>query len=234
MLPVQAAPPADQSWQRFWYKLNAHRRLAIALVIGLLVYWGIPREVSWALRILAAWDGGVISFLALTLVVLNHYHRGHLRLSVKTHDESRTVIFTLVVAAASASFIAITFLLRNTKALLPAIKLAHVSLGLLAVICSWLLVHTMFAIHYAHRYYRDNPTTPEQDATRGLKFPGDKEPDYWDFLYFSLVIGMTAQVSDVQITLPGMRRLALIHGVLSFFFYAFILALTINMVASIM
>lgn len=226
--------PADKSWRNIWYKLNAHRRLAIALAVGLLVYWGIPPQITWALRILAAWDGGVISFLALTIAVLNHYHRGHLRLSVQAHDESRTVIFTVVVAAASASFIAILFLLRNTKTLPPAIMMSHVLLGLLAVICSWLLVHMMFAIHYAHRYYRDDPETPEMDATRGLAFPGTREPDYWDFLYFSLVIGMTAQVSDVQVTLPGMRRLVLVHGLLSFFFYAFILALTINMVASIM
>jgi uncharacterized membrane protein len=91
----------------------------------------------------------------------------------------------------------------------------------------------MFALHYAHRYYRDDPETPEADATGGLKFPGDAPPHYWDFLYFSFVIGMTSQVSDVQVTSRPMRRLVLGHGILSFAFYTIVLALSINIVAGL-
>jgi len=100
------------------------------------------------------------------------------------------------------------------------------------IVCSWFATHTMFALHYAHRFYRDDPRTPEADATGGLNFPGDESPDYWDFLYFAFVIGMTSQVSDVQVTSRPLRRLVFWHGILSFIFYTVILALSINIVAS--
>jgi uncharacterized membrane protein len=91
---------------------------------------------------------------------------------------------------------------------------------------SWALIHTIFALHYAHEFY-------DEIAGGGLAFPGDdKEPDYWDFVYFSFVIGMTSQVSDVGITSKQIRRTAAAHGVVAFFFNAALLALTINLAAS--
>jgi uncharacterized membrane protein len=107
-----------------------------------------------------------------------------------------------------------------------------VALAAATIVCSWFLTHVMYALHYAHRFYRDDPSTPERDATGGLDFPGTEAPHYWDFLYFSFVIGMTSQVSDVQVTSHAMRILVLWHGVLSFFFYTVLLALTLNIVAS--
>jgi uncharacterized membrane protein len=102
------------------------------------------------------------------------------------------------------------------------------------IIASWMLVHTIFAIHYAHEYYQPKQTPNDCDTdSSGLDFPDDIEPDYWDFLYFSFVIGMTSQVSDVQVTSRTMRRLSLIHGILSFFFNTTILAMTINLIAGL-
>ena len=113
----------------------------------------------------------------------------------------------------------------------PAVR---VILACLAVVASWLLVHTTFAIHYAHFYYGDPDGKGPLEERGGLQFPGDAPPDYWDFMYYSYVVGMTCQVSDVQVTLHHMRRLTLIHGVLSFFFNTGVLALAINILAGVL
>jgi uncharacterized membrane protein len=108
--------------------------------------------------------------------------------------------------------------------------LLHLGISIATIVNSWLLVHTIFAQHYAHSYYRADRTLDKCKAN-GLDLPGEIEPDYWDFLYFSFVIGMTSQVSDVNVTSRHIRRLSLIHGILSFFFNTTILAMTINIVA---
>lgn len=110
--------------------------------------------------------------------------------------------------------------------------LLHVTLSGLTIVGSWLLVHTIFASHYARLYYQEGKTLAECKDD-GLDFPGDTEPDYWDFLYFSFVIGMTSQVSDVAVRSRTLRRLSLLHGILSFFFNTSLLAMTINLVAGL-
>lgn len=97
-----------------------------------------------------------------------------------------------------------------------------------ALALAWAFMNTMFALHYAHRYYGDDA---KRQPLGGLDFPGDRDPDYWDFLYFSVVIGMTFQVSDVQITSRRLRRVALIQGVVAFVFNMVILALSVNVIA---
>ena len=99
---------------------------------------------------------------------------------------------------------------------------------MLTILLSWAFMHTIFALHYAHEYYGER----RDERIGGLNFPEDKEPDYWDFLYFSLVIGMTSQVSDVAVTSKVIRRVVALHGVLSFFFNLTILALTVNMISN--
>lgn len=156
-----------------------------------------------------------------------------MRRRAKRQDESRFAIFTFVVAAACISLLAIGFMLNDKKGLPANILTLHLTLSAVTVVCSWLLMHTMFTLHYAHSYYRDESQTPNEDKTGGLDFPSQNQPDYWDFLYFSFVIGMTCQTSDVALTSCPMRRLALIHGVITFFFNTVILALSINIVAGL-
>ena len=137
-------------------------------------------------------------------------------------------------------------MLSGSKNLPQRILILHIALALLTIFTSWLLIHIMFALHYAHLYYygdrqsypeglagRNPPQTAAATETSPLEFPGSKSPDYLDFVYFSLGIGMTSQVADVQITSDLLRRLALIHQVLSFFFNTLILALAINIMASL-
>jgi uncharacterized membrane protein len=156
-----------------------------------------------------------------------------MRRSAKAQDESRLAILILVVASACTSLLAIGFMLKDNKGLPAAILTLHIMLSGVTVLCSWLLVHTMFALHYSHYYYRDESETTSE-GTGGLDFPSEQQPDYWDFLYFSFVIGMTCQVSDVQITSRPIRRLALVHGILTFFFNTVILALSISIIAGLL
>jgi uncharacterized membrane protein len=147
--------------------------------------------------------------------------------------QGRVAILTLIIASACASVLAIGFLLTgNTKSLSTILLTLHVTLAVMTIISSWLLVHTIFAMQYARTYYQVSNSNTEQIAG-GLDFPNDEEPDYWDFLYFSFVIGMTSQVSDVQTISRSMRRLTLLHGVLSFFFNTSILAMSINLIAAL-
>lgn len=152
----------------------------------------------------------------------------------KMQDPGRLTILSLVTAAACASLLAIGFILHDAKHLSVLILMLHTGLSVVTIIGSWLLVHTIFAIHYAHEYYQDDLSTPVLDDMGGLEFPQETQPDYWDFLYYSFVVGMTSQVSDVQVTSRTMRRLTLIHGVLSFFFNTAILAMSINIIAGLL
>lgn len=184
------------------------------------------------LRLASSWDAGVVVFLALTWWMARDCPADEMRQTVLANDQGRRAILALVLLAIVASIAAIFFLLQP-EAEHGGHPRTEVAVAVLTIVCSWLLTHVMFALHYAHRFYRDNPATKEKDATGGLRFPGDESPHYWDFLYFSFVIGMTSQVSDVQVTSHAMRKLVLLHGVLSFAFYTIVLAISINIVAGL-
>ena len=150
-------------------------------------------------------------------------------------DAGRGMILSLILAAACASVLALVFLLHDTKSLPPNLLVLHLGLSALTIVESWLLVHTVFTMHYARGYYQ-NPRKPhhnKSEPVKGLDFPGDKAPDYTDFLYFSFGVGMTCQVADVQTTSRSMRSLVLLHSVLSFFFNTTILAMSVNIIAGL-
>jgi uncharacterized membrane protein len=215
------------------FQPNAHARLLAALGVMIIVGLLLPSPLARSVRAAISWDAGVLFFLGLTWWVVEHCGAERMRQTVLEQDQGRLGVLLLVLLAIAASVAAIFFLLEKptgTGATPPALQVA---VAVLTIICSWLLMHVMFALHYAHRFYRDDPATPEKDATGGLKFPGDAPPRYWDFLYFSFVIGMTSQVSDVQVTSQAMRQLVLCHGILSFAFYTVVLALSINIVAGL-
>jgi uncharacterized membrane protein len=213
--------------------LDARPRLLISIVVSGLVCILLPDWLRLPTRLIITWNSGVICFLALAWSMMTSATPEKMRRSAQRQDESRLAILTLVVAAACVSLFAIGVMLKNTKNLSITILTLHVTLAGLTVICSWLLIHTMFTLHYAHLYYREHSEIPTEDNVECLDFPHEKQPDYWDFLYFSFVIGMTCQVSDVQIVSRPMRRLALVHGVLTFFFNTVILAISINIVAGL-
>ena len=213
------------------HRLYAGGRLIVASLGGGVVFLILPEALRLAMRIASAWVVGVAIFLALTAAVMVGASPERVRARVRQLDPRRWVVLAIIVAAASISLLALGLTLQKAAGeTAGALALRLVVTGL-TVVASWTLTHTVFALHYAHHYYGDVHGPAAADRG-GLAFPGTELPDYWDFLYFALVIGMTCQVSDVQVTSRAMRRLTLMHGVLSFFFNTIVLALAVNLLAS--
>lgn len=141
--------------------------------------------------------------------------------------------FVLLAAAACASIVAAALAVDTSRTLHGGARWAHIALATAGPAAAWLLLQTVFALHYAREFHRSEAASrAAAETARGLAFPGGQQPDYLDFLYFSAVIGMTSQVSDVAVTSRPMRRLTLVHGVLSFGFNLVVLALAVNVFAS--
>ena len=164
-------------------------------------------------------------------IIIISSHPREVRKIAKLQDSSRTFIFLFVIAASLASMVAIVFLLKSAKTHHGASVNEHILLSIGAVIISWWLVHTIFTLLYAHLYYDTDTDAGEERSVGGLQFPGNEEPDYLDFVYFSFVLGMTFQVSDVEISSRTIRRFAWLHGLLSFGFNTAIVALSINVIS---
>jgi uncharacterized membrane protein len=200
--------------------LRVRARLLASLAIGLFTLLLLPQQLRWSTRTLIAWDVTAALYLITAYAVMLRASISHIRSHAIVADDGRFAILILTAAAALASLVAIVAEIGEAHRGAQQVTLAIVTIAL-----SWTMVHTIFALHYAHDYYR-----PHEPG--GLKFPDEDKPDYWDFVYFSFVIGMTAQVSDVAITNRTIRRTATAHGVVSFVFNTALLALMVNIAAS--
>ena len=205
---------------RFVY---ARPRTFIAIAIGILAFFLLPHSLRLVTRLLVGWDVFVSLYLALVYIMVLRSGVAHIRRNAVLQDDGRFLILLVTALGAFASIAAIVFELGASNRSGPGLALATITIAL-----SWAAVHTAFSLHYAHEYYRGA-------KPGGLQFPsGDKddEADYWDFVYFSFVIGMTAQVSDVGITDKIIRRTATVHGIISFVFNTALVALMVNIAAS--
>jgi uncharacterized membrane protein len=207
-----------------------HARLFIAAVVGLAVIAMLPDDWRLPTRMLVGWDVGIALYLVMMHLVIWRCDVAHLRRRASEQDEGAFAILMLSMAATLASLVAIVVELGGSKQVSHELAVIHVLLAMATIILSWTFMHTIFSLHYAHEYYGEG----RDKEIGGLNFPGDSDPDYWDFLYFSVVIGMTSQVSDVAITSKVIRRIAAIHGALSFFFNLTVLALTVNMISNLL
>lgn len=209
----------------------ARPRLFICALLGLLVGLLIPQSlVSLAItRALVGWNVGISFYLLLCIVMIVRSTKEEMHSRARMEDEGQWVILALVIVAAIASLVAIIVELSAANELDRADRYAHIGLALFTIVASWAFTHMMFGLLYAHQYYL--ALANAQPA--GLQFPGDDAPDYGDFLYFSFIIGTSAQTADVNISSTVMRRVALLHSVLAFFFNTTVLALTINIAASL-
>jgi uncharacterized membrane protein len=194
----------------------------------------LPSWMRLSTRILCVWDAGMLPFLSLTWLVMLQATPEAMRRYAQRQDEGRLVILSLITASACASLLAVGFVLKIGTMVPGNLFIFHLALVGITIVGSWLLVHTIFALHYAHAYYQPDDRHSDTGDAGGLDFPSDWEPDYWDFLYFSFCIGMASQVSDVQVTSRMLRRLTLLHSVLSFFFNTTILAMSINIIAGLL
>jgi uncharacterized membrane protein len=209
--------------------IRVRPRLATATVIGLGVLFLLPLTIAGPTRALAAWDVGVGLYLALAWTMMARGSVEKMRWRAQRQDDGALVVLTLTVIASVASLAAIVLELIGIKDQPSTVQTSHIALAMGTILCSWCLVHTAFALHYAHEFYGDD----RAPARACLEFPGSAQPDYLDFLYFSFVIGTTSQTADVSITSSHMRRFALAHGVIAFFFNTTLLALTVNIAAGL-
>jgi uncharacterized membrane protein len=213
-------------------RMTALQRLAIVIACAFVTHLATRDMLGASARLLLAWDIGALAYLGLAWIAVAVADDDMTRVRAQMYDQSGFMIFLLVLTAASASFIAIAFLAGGIKELPFWPRAGYLALTVAALLLSWLLIQTLFAFHYAHLYY----ARPERgkEHQRGLKFPDEGEPDYLDFAYYAFVVGMTSQVSDVAVMARHMRRVTLIHGILSFVFNIMILAMSINIIGGLL
>ena len=194
-----------------------------SILVAIVAFFLLPGSLRLVTRLLIAWDTFAGLYLVLAYIMIFRCGLAHIRRNAALQDDGRFLILLMSALGAFASIAAIVFELGASNRSAPQLTLATLTIAL-----SWATVHTIFALHYAHDYYRGA-------KPGGLQFPsGDQHDhaDYWDFVYFSFVIGMTAQVSDVGITDKIIRRTATVHGIISFVFNTALVALMVNIAAS--
>jgi uncharacterized membrane protein len=226
--------PADPPRPKHsWNALDPirHRpRIYICAAVMVLVYLAIPPDLRVATRALLAWNVGALLFIGLVGWMMAHATEESIQAHAAMEDENQWVLLVVGTVAACAALAAIVSELGVVKDLSGWNKGAHIGLTAITIVSAWTFIHLLYAVHYAHEYYGDiydDAGVVVQDR-KGLQFPGEREPTYTDFVYFSFVIGCASQTADVETISATMRRITLAHGVVAFFFNTVILALTIN------
>ncbi len=224
--------------RRRWYHpqavahgLIARPKLLCGVGAAVLAGWLLPQSLPVSARAAAAWNAGAIVYLVLSLNLMFTCSTERIQRMAELEDESRVVFTSVILLAIAASFVAVFAVIGEARHAVGALRYLHVVLAAGTVVTAWLVMQVVFTLHYAHDYYRPVPGSDE--FARGLAFPNDDVPDYWDFFYFTTSIGATSQTSDVSIVSKVQRRTATLQAVLSFFFNAAILALAINLASSL-
>ena len=199
-----------------------HIRFYVALGCGVAAFV-VARALNLPAPLLAAGDAFYLVFLILIAVMVAGQSPKDLKRRAKTEDEGIAIVF-LVTLATIVYFVAAVFIALHKK---HAIDPGSLGLALAGAPLGWLTLQAIMAFHYADVHFFDDPSCADDEGD--LQFPGDRgDPGPWDFLYYSFVVGMTCQVSDVQVLTTPMRRLTLFHGVVSFFFNTVFIAMAVN------
>jgi uncharacterized membrane protein len=209
---------------------RAHWRLWVSLALGCACFallTLVAADIVLMTRLLLSWDAATLFYIGAATAMMARSPAGRIQRHAAAQDEGAFAILLLTVGAAVASLGAIFVELAAIGRMQDGYR-THVPLAVVTIILSWTFMHTIYALHYAYDYYG------EGERSEGLKFPDDERPDYWDFVYFSFVIGMTFQVSDVAVTNKSIRRMVVAHAAVSFLFNTAILALMVNMAATLL
>lgn len=225
-MPAVPLKSANQgAWRRFGQRLAKHARFNVSALLFILLFGAFSLGgMALARSIVIAFAIASTVFLSLVAWMFSHANTASIRARASKEDEG---VYGLLLSSVAVTVVVV-------GALVIELHLANnggafgLVLASASLLLSWLFMNTMFALHYAHAYYGDNK---RKQPRGGLEFPGGEDPDYWDFAYFAIVIGMTFQVSDVQICARQMRHIALLQSVIAFFFNVTIIALTVNIVA---
>lgn len=216
----------------FFVKLHPlHRILISAGVAGAVYLLTHAASLTPLIRVVLLWDVFALVYNITCWSVFFNRKVEDIRKYARKEDGSRTFVFIVILLACFASMLMVLLLMISDESR-ETDKVLYIPVAIAGILFSWGMVHTMFAFHYAHIYYDDDEDKVQKQAG-GLEFTKEDEPDYLDFAYFSFVIGMTFQVSDVEISSRKLRRIALLHGLLAFMLNTFVVALTINLVAGL-
>jgi len=210
------------------YSFLQHIKLLTSIVAGVVLFFVLPVHLSIVARVLVSWNGGAILFLVWVFVWMSGCSAEQLYMKYKEEDETAAVMLVVVTCAALLSLVAIVLLLSTVKHVAGTERALHIGLAALTVVTSWLLVPTMFTLHYADAFYSAG------DDDRPLLFPQTARPVFWDFAYFSFTIAAACQTADVSTANTAIRRTVLAHSVIAFVFNASILGFAVNISAGLL
>lgn len=231
--PGGAGPSRQAGFWRRQTQLHVHLWLAVAAGVAAgaaAQAWGV---LGQGLRpALLGWSVGALVYVLCVWRLARRATPADMRHRARLQDETKPVMLLLVLASIASALVAVVRVLGQAKGLPEAQALLATGLAGATVLLSWLLLHAVFALHYAHLFYGDDddPATTERG---GLAFPHTAQPDYGDFLYLALVVGTSAQTADVSYTSRAMRRVGALHAVLAFFFNTAVLALLVNVLGGL-
>jgi uncharacterized membrane protein len=214
---------------------RARPHLLAAIGVGIVVGIALPLVgpgIDHPTRLILSWDALAVTFLVSMLLGMIQHSPTEIRARAVLDDEGKGIILGLVLIASAASVWAVGVELSFAKDAHGLFRVARIALAFGTVLASWLMVQMIFALHYAHEYYGVDEEDGARDAG-GLEFPGHEDPDYWDFLHFSIVIGVACATADVNFTSKGLRQLGTVHSLVAFAFNTVIVALTINLLAGL-
>lgn len=216
-------------WTQHWHHISASLRLSIISIAGLIGFFLLPEATPIAIRLAISWviAGGL--YLLLTYVMMYFSNEENIMGLTKKEDDGATLTLLITVFASIASLLAIVMILAGVNAAPSTDMHYRIGVALATYATSWLLIHTSFSLHYAYAYYQEYSSSKEAP----LIFAAQLKPAYVDFLYFSMVIGMTCQTADVNIASSRMRFLVMIQGVVAFIFNATLLAMAMNMLSGL-
>lgn len=228
MEPVERHPLHGLHWTA---RLTAFQGHGLAIFVGIVGAFAAARLVPVASEVpwLAGWLAYNLTYLTIAWQLIVRLDAHSTRRRAQRSDPGSVALFTLVAAAACASVVAVALAVDTGRAMQGLARWGYLAIAMLSLAASWLLLQTAFALHYARVFYQRGQDGGETEG--GLNFPGSIDPDYLDFVYFSAIVGMTSQVSDVAVTGRRMRRLTLLHGLLSFAFNLIVLAMAVNVFA---
>ena len=212
--------------------MQAIHRLLICSAIALAFFFGLFFfKMEVLTRIMISWDVFSLSMITYLWTSFFRSKADQIREQAKEVDESRIIIFIVVLCSILISLLGILIML-NYADTVATHKALHFPVSILGVILSWILLHTIFTVRYAHLYYGDNVNKPLKQCG-GIDFPHDDAPDFFDFAYFAFIVGMTFQVADTNINSKRIRRMVLMHAIISFCFNTIIVALSIGIISGL-
>lgn len=225
-----AKEASQKKWQDILLWMTPLHRVLIASAITIITFIFIRKNFfGGPLLAILLWDVFAFCYTLATWLIILTRSTIQLRAQARIEDGSRTFVFSSIIIASIACMCTVVLLIVSKEGSQSSL---YLPVSIAGMLLSWTIVHTTFCLHYAYLFYDDDANDATKHA-EGLDFPNEEKPDLLDFAYFAFVIGMTFQVSDVEVTSRIIRRTVLFHGLLSFVLNTFVVALTVNLIAGL-